>query len=461
VPALGPGRVRRFRNPEAGLFILHTLKREPKAMRDEKVLVTGATGYVGGRLVPLLLERGWRVRAAVRSPEKLRGRPWAGHPNLEAAAADVLDRESLCRAADGCSAAFYLVHSMNDRSQDFAEQDRLAARNMLEAADRAGVGRILYLGGLGDDGRGLSEHLRSRHEVARILASGGVPVTHLRAGMILGSGSASFEILRYLVERLPVMITPRWVETPCQPIAIRDVLRYLAGCLENRETAGETLDIGGPEVLTYRRLMEIFAEEAGLRRRLIVPVPVLTPRLSAYWIHLVTPVHASIAQPLARGLSIPVVCRDDRRVAGPDGRGERPAAREAPPAGAEGRGGPGLLACAGGGSSATPAPARGDEDAGRGHPGAPALEPRAGRDGTAAGVELPAPRPLGDRLLVPALPAPCLAVPGHAAGSGPADGTAGPGRAGAVRSGKGAVTGPARLRPRTKRAASKGGASRA
>lgn len=282
------------------------------SMRSRPVLVTGATGYVGGRLVPLLLESGYRVRAAARTAAKLACRPWAGHPNVEIVSCDALDRESLTRAAQGCWAVYYLVHSMSRSLKDFVQMDRQAARNMAAAAEKAGAERIIYLGGLGEEDGGLSKHLQSRHEVARILQSGPVPATHLRAGMILGSGSASFEILRYLVDRLPVMITPRWVHTPCQPIAIRDVLHYLAGCLENEATAGGTLDIGGPEVLTYREIMDIYAEEACLRKRLVLPVPVLTPRLSSYWIHLVTPVHASIARPLAEGLSTPVLCKDNR-----------------------------------------------------------------------------------------------------------------------------------------------------
>jgi uncharacterized protein YbjT (DUF2867 family)/uncharacterized protein YndB with AHSA1/START domain len=281
-------------------------------MRSEPVLVTGSTGYVGGRLVPQLLSSGYRVRVLGRSLNKLRSRPWAGLPLLETAQADALDLESMKAAARGCWAAFYLVHSMTAHHKDFAKADRKAAVNMAKAASDAGVERIIYLGGLGEESGSLSEHLRSRTEVARILQSGSVPTTFLRAAMILGSGSASFEILRYLVERLPVMITPKWVRNPVQPIAIRNVLNYLQGCLENEETKGGTFDIGGPDVLTYQRLLEIYAEEAGLAKRWIIPVPVLTPRLSSLWIHLITPVPAPIAMPLTEGLRNPVVCKEDR-----------------------------------------------------------------------------------------------------------------------------------------------------
>jgi len=278
------------------------------------IFVAGATGYIGARLVPRLLEAGYRVRALARAPEKLSTRPWAQHPNLDIVKGDVLDRASLQKALCQCRAAYYLVHSMNPDVSDFAATDRQAAQNMAEAAAAEHLEQIIYLGGLGDEEGQLSHHLQSRTEVGTILRQGSVPVTTLRAAMIIGSGSASFEILRYLVDRLPVMVTPRWVDTPCQPIGVRNVLHYLIGCIQEAETIGQTFDIGQTEVTNYRQLMEIYAEEAGLPRRWIIPVPVLTPRLSSYWIHLVTPVPASIARPLAEGLSNPVICHENRIV---------------------------------------------------------------------------------------------------------------------------------------------------
>jgi len=274
------------------------------------VLLTGATGYVGGRLAPRLLEAGHRVRCLVRSPAKVADRGWTRHANFELVKGD-LDDGDLAERLRGCDVAYYLVHSMIAAGADYAARDQAMADQFARACADAGVGRIIYLGGLGELGESLSEHLRSRREVETSLASTDVPVTVLRAAMIIGSGSASFEILRYLVERLPIMITPKWVATESQPIAIRNVLGYLLMCLTTPETVGRTLDIGGPDIMSYRDLMRIMAEERGLPKRLIVPVPILTPRLSSLWIHLVTPVSRHIARPLAEGLRNRVVCRDD------------------------------------------------------------------------------------------------------------------------------------------------------
>ncbi|UCG33255.1 MAG: SDR family oxidoreductase [Phycisphaerales bacterium] len=282
-----------------------------RAHAHKPVFVTGATGYLGGRLVPRLLDAGRRVRCFARSARKLAARPWAGDPRAEIIEGDVGDADLLLRAMRGCGAAYYLVHSMMAVGPEYRRRDNHLARVFAQAADEAELERIIYLGGLGETGDNLSEHLTSRREVEAALASGAVPVTVFRAAMIIGSGSASFEILRYLVERLPIMVTPRWVGTESQPIAVRNVIHYLTACLDIPETVGRTLDIGGPDVVTYRQLMQTMAAVIGLPRRIIVPVPVLTPRLSSLWIHLVTPISHRIARPLAEGLRNRVVCRND------------------------------------------------------------------------------------------------------------------------------------------------------
>jgi len=277
----------------------------------DKILVTGATGYIGGRLVPRLLDAGYRVVALTRSLRKLQARPWAQRTGLTLIESDVSDKAALVAAMDGCRAGYYLVHSMEAAGKAYAEVDRRLAETFAEAAEEAGVERIIYLGGLGETGSHLSEHLSSRREVESSLASTSVPVTTLRAAMIIGSGSASFETLRYLVERLPIMITPKWVRTECQPIAVRDVLYVLEEVLKLPETTGGTFDIGGTDVMTYREIMQTMAAALGLSKRIIIPVPVLTPRLSSAWIHLVTPISHRIARPLTDGLRNRVVCRDD------------------------------------------------------------------------------------------------------------------------------------------------------
>ncbi|GAA3394146.1 SDR family oxidoreductase [Cryptosporangium minutisporangium] len=296
-----------------------------------RILVTGATGYIGGRLVPRLLEQGHHVRCLARTPAKLRDLPWASR--IEIVQGDVTDPEVVRTAADGIDVLYYLVHSLGSRG--FDDLDRRAAETVAQAAADAGVRRIVYLGGLypkGVPADALSPHLRSRTEVGRIFLDSPVPTVVLQAAVIIGSGSASFEMLRYLTERLPAMVTPRWVRNRVQPIAVRDVLRYLAACAHiepssisgqlDDDRAGESagrkgfipdgvnrvFDIGGPDVLTYRDMMQRYARVAGLPRRVIVPVGVLSPKLSAQWVNVVTPVPRGIAIPLVQSLVHEVVC---------------------------------------------------------------------------------------------------------------------------------------------------------
>jgi uncharacterized protein YbjT (DUF2867 family) len=273
-----------------------------------RVLVAGATGYIGRRLVTELVAAGHRVRCVARTPGNLESELWRSQ--VEIVKGDLLDRSSLETAFRDVDVAYYLVHSIGS-GPDWEERDRRAAENFRDAAADANVGQIIYLGGLGDDAASaLSSHLKSRHDVGRVLASGPVPLTELRAAVVIGSGSASFEMLRHLVEVLPVMTTPRWVETRVQPIAVRDVLAYLTGVLGNVDAYGKILEIGGADVVTYHEMMNLYASLAGLRTRVIVPVPVLSPRLSSLWVGLVTPVPADLARPLINSLVNEVVVRD-------------------------------------------------------------------------------------------------------------------------------------------------------
>ncbi|MFG2088936.1 SDR family oxidoreductase [Spirillospora sp. NPDC048824] len=270
-------------------------------------LVTGASGYIGGRLVPELLDAGHRVRCMARSARRLRDHPWAGR--VEVVEADATDPESTRRALDGVDVAYYLIHAIGGAG-GFAENDRRAARVFAEAAGDAGVRRVVYLGGM-DPEEDPSPHLRSRAEVGRILLDGRAPAVWLRAAVIIGSGSASFEMLRYLTERLPVMVTPRWVRSRIQPIAIRDVLHYLVASADLPADVNRGFDIGGPDVLTYADMMHRYAAVAGLNRRLIVPVPVLSPWLSSLWVGGITPVPGGLARPLVESLRNEVVCGEN------------------------------------------------------------------------------------------------------------------------------------------------------
>ncbi|AZM56578.1 DUF2867 domain-containing protein [Streptomyces sp. WAC 01529] len=280
----------------------------PGAEPGPNVLVTGATGYIGGRLVPELLDAGYRVRCLARTPEKLRDHPWT--PRTEVVRGDVTDAASLAEAMRGIDVAYYLVHALATGAR-FEDTDREAAETFAEQARAAGVRRVVYLGGLtpADVPPGeLSPHLRSRAEVGEIFLRAEVPATVLRAAVVIGSGSASFEMLRYLTERLPVMVTPSWVGTRIQPIAVRDVLRYLVGSAGMPPDVNRAFDIGGPDVVTYEQMMRRYATVASLPHRLIVRVPMLSPGLSSLWIGLVTPVPRALARPLAESLRHEVVC---------------------------------------------------------------------------------------------------------------------------------------------------------
>ena len=270
-------------------------------------LVTGVTGYIGSRLVPRLLDEGWRVRALTRDRAKVADRAWLHR--VDVVEGDASSRETLDRALAGVDVAYYVLHSM-DGDGDFVERDRDLARTFGAAATDAGAGRIVYLSGLHPHEGRLSDHLASRVEVGDLLLGSGTPTAVLQAAVILGSGSASFEMLRHLTTRLPVMVTPKWLDNRIQPIAVRDVLHYLVGAADLPPDLNRTFDIGGPEVLTYRAMIQRFADVAGLRERAIVSVPVLSPYLASQWVGLVTPVPTGIAKPLVGSLLHEVVCTE-------------------------------------------------------------------------------------------------------------------------------------------------------
>lgn len=270
-------------------------------------LVTGATGYIGGLLVPRLLDDGWKVRVLTRSSERLRGRDWIDR--VEVVEGDATSADDLRRALAGTDVAYYLLHSM-DGHGDLARRDRQLAEGFVAAASEAGVQRIVYLGGLHPEGADLSVHLASRVEVGEVLLDGPVPAAVLQAAVVLGDGSVSFDMLRYLTERLPVMVAPRWLRNRIQPIAIDDALHYLVGAAGLPAEVNRAFDIGGPEVLTYEQMIQRFAAVTGLRRRLVLGLPVLTPWLASHWVGVVTPVDAAVAKPLVGSLVHEVVRRE-------------------------------------------------------------------------------------------------------------------------------------------------------
>ncbi|MBU1341200.1 MAG: SDR family oxidoreductase [Proteobacteria bacterium] len=285
-------------------------------MKTPLILITGATGYIGGRLVLRLLKAGYRVRAMARSMDKIKGRSWQPSSNLELVSADLLDPESLKGALKDCDIAYYLVHSMSEEHKDFVDADRRAAKNFILVSGQNNIQRIIYLGGLAGNEPNASLHLKSRAEVETILQSGRVPVTVFRCAHIIGSGSASFEMLRYITERMPYFIVPKSViDTKIQPICIRNVLIYLEECLKKEETIGQAYDIGGPEILTYRQLFEIYAKQAGLRKPMIIHSPTPSFKLGTIIAHfiakLLLPISPGISQPLLDGLGVEIVTKED------------------------------------------------------------------------------------------------------------------------------------------------------
>jgi uncharacterized protein YbjT (DUF2867 family) len=289
-------------------------------MRDEICcLVTGATGYIGGRLVPRLLDAGHRVRAMARTPDKLADAPW--RDDVDVVRGDLTEPESLTEAFNGADVVYYLVHSMGT-SKDFVAEEKQSARNVVEAAKRAGVRRLVYLSGLHPEDVNLSRHLASRTEVGEILVESGIETVVLQAGIVIGSGSASFEMIRHLTDRLPAMTTPKWVHNRIQPIAIDDVLHYLAESATAPIPASRTWDVGGPDVMEYGDAMQVYADVAGLSRRLIVVLPFLTPTIASWWVGLVTPIPSGLARPLVESLECDAVMLNhdvDDVIAPPEG----------------------------------------------------------------------------------------------------------------------------------------------
>ncbi len=284
------------------------------------ILVTGATGYIGGRLVPPLLEAGHTVKVLARSPQKLKDVPWVD--SVEVIRGDLEDPESLQKACAGVDILYYLVHSMSSGHGSFEDAETASAKNVATACRQAGVGRIIYLGGLHPKDAELGPHLRSRTNVSDILLDSGVPTITLQAGVVIGSGSASFEMIRQLTDVLPAMVAPKWVRNRVQPIAVRDVLYYLAAAADITEDLNRTFDIGGPDVLRYDQVMNGYAKEAGLRYRPVVPLPVLTPWLASQWVNLVTPIPRKLAVPLIGSLQFDCVAQErdiDEYIAVPDG----------------------------------------------------------------------------------------------------------------------------------------------